>query len=119
HHYRCPENVAEFELAGTLRDDPGYFCFGPETICYGRSSSGSSSELSTGPLDDALADVTANDGTVRLPFDPGEVIENLRYERYRKHGDGNRKGRRAGSMARGLYYALRPFLQVSIRRHIQ
>jgi hypothetical protein len=118
-HYRCPEHVAEFELAGKLRDDPGYFCFGPETICYGRSPSGSSSELPTGPLYDALADVTANDGTVRLPFDPGEVIENLRYERYRKHGDGNRNGRRAGALARSLYYALRPFLGVSIRRHIQ
>src|SRR6185503_730014 len=66
HHYRCPENVAEFELAGRLRDDPGYFCFGPETICYGRSSSASSSELSTGPLDDALAGVTANAGTEPL-----------------------------------------------------
>jgi hypothetical protein len=118
-HYRCPENVAGFELAGKLSDDPGYFCFGAETICYGSSSFGSSSERCTGPLHDALADVTTKDGTVRLPFDPSEVIENLRYERYQEDGDGNRNGLRGGSMARSLYYALRPFLPVSIRRHIQ
>jgi len=117
-HYRCPENVAGFELAGKLCDDPGYFCFGPETICYGSSSFGSSSERSTGRLYDALADVTTNNGTVRLPFDPSEVIENLRYERYLEDGDRNRKGLRGGAMARSLYYRLRPFLPVSVRKHI-
>ena len=118
-HYRCPEPFGGFELAGKLSDDRGYFCFGPETICYGSSSFGSSSEGSTGPIYDALADVTTSNGTVRLPFDPGEVIENLRYERYQEDGNGNRNRLRGGSMARSLYYALRPFLPVSIRRHIQ
>jgi hypothetical protein len=118
-HYRCPENVARFELAGKLCDRPGYFRFGPETICYGSSSSGWSSGRSTGRLYDALADVATHDGTVRLPFDPSEVIENLRCERYQENGHGNGNGLRRGQMARSLYYALRPFLPVSIRRHIQ
>jgi hypothetical protein len=118
-HYRCPENIAGFELAGKLCGDPGYFGFGPETVCYGSSSFASSSKRSTGPLYDALADVTARNGTVRLPFDPNEVIENLRYERYQENGDGHQKGLRGGATARRLYYALRPFLPVSIRRHIQ
>jgi hypothetical protein len=119
-HYRCPENVAGFELAGTLRDDPGYFCFGPETICYGNSTSGSRSEQPTGALYDALADVTTNSGSVRLPFDPNEIIENLRYERYRTNGaDGGADGLRDRPMARTLYYGLRPFLPVPVRKHIQ
>jgi len=118
-HYRCPEGIADFELAGKLRDDRGFFCFGPETICYGRSSSGSRSEQPNGPLYDARDDVTASSGTVCLPFEPSEIIENLRYERYRKNGDGNGNGLHRGSMARRLYYSLRPFLPVSIRRHIQ
>src|SRR3989442_2828965 len=84
-HYRCPENVAGFELAGNLCDDPGYFCFGLATICYASSSSGSRSKQPTGPPYDALADVTTSGGTVRLPFDPSDVIDNLRYERYRNN----------------------------------
>jgi len=118
-HYRCPETFAGFELGGKLYNDRGYFRFGPETVCYGSSSFGSARDRSTGPLHDALADVTISNGTVQLPFDPGEVIENLRCERYQEDGDGHRNGLRVGSMARGLYYALRPFLPVSIRRHIQ
>jgi len=118
-HYRCPENVAGFELAGKLCDDPGYFCFGLETICYGSSSSGSRSKQPTGPLYDALADVTTSGGSVRLPFDPSEVIDNLRYERYRNNGSRNGSGFRGQSMARSLYYWMRPFLPVPIRRHIQ
>jgi hypothetical protein len=117
-HYRCPERVAEFELAGTLSDDPGYFYFGPDTICFGNSSSGASSKLSTGPLHDAMADVTIKGGTVRLPFDPSEVIDNLRHERYRSDGaDGSALP--GGAIARSFYYSLRPFLPVSVRRHIQ
>src|SRR5204863_8447436 len=88
-HYRCPEDVAGFELAGKLGDAPGYFRFGPETICYGSSSFGSSTEQSAGSLYDALADVTSSNGTVRLPFDPNEVIANLRYERYQENCDGS------------------------------
>jgi hypothetical protein len=119
-HYRCPEDIADFELAGKLRDDRGYFRFGPETTCYGSSSSGSRSEQPTGPLFDALAHATTSGSrTVRLPFDPNEIIENLRYERYRMHAEGKGNGLRGGSTARSLYYLLRPFLPVSIRKHIQ
>ena len=80
-YYRCPENLADFQLAGRPFVDPGYFCFGPETICYGNSSSGFRSKQVTGPLYDALPDVTTDGGTVRLPLDPHEIIENLRHER--------------------------------------
>src|SRR5205809_3081407 len=101
-HYRCPEDIAGFEIAGNLRDDPGDFRLGP------------------GPLFDALAHATIiGSRAVRLPFDPSEVIESLRYERYRTQADQKGSTVRGGSMARTVYYALRPFLPVSIRRHIQ
>src|SRR5437899_81069 len=86
-YYRCPENLADFRLAGRVSEDPGYFCFGPETICYGNSSSGSRSKQAGGPLYDALPDVRADGSTIRLPVDPNEIIENLRHERYRNNGD--------------------------------
>src|SRR5947209_16541811 len=69
-YYRCPENLAAFQLAGQVSEDPGYFRFGPETICYGKSSSGFRSKEVIGPLYDSLNDVTAADGTVCLPLDP-------------------------------------------------
>lgn len=118
-HYRCPETVAGFELAEGRRDGPGYFRFGPDTICFGNSSRGLTSGESTGPLYDVLRDVTIDGGSVCVPFDPNEIIANLRYERYRTNGGGNAHTTRGGSMARRLYYALRPFLPVAIRRHIQ
>jgi len=38
--YRCPEEFLDFELAGPLSTDSGYFRFGHDAICYGRTSNG-------------------------------------------------------------------------------
>src|SRR3989449_2879387 len=118
-YYRCPENLADFQLAGRHFVDPGYFCFGPETICYGNSSSGFRSKQVTGPLYDALPDVTTDGGTVRLPLDPHEIIENLRHERYQDNRDRSQTGLGDSPMVQNIYYWLRPFLPVAIRKHLQ
>src|SRR2546428_481177 len=118
-YYRGPGTLAGFRLAGRLSADPGYFCFGPETICYGNSSSGFRSKQVIGPLYDALTDVTIDGGTVRLPLDPHEIIETLRHERYRNNGDRSRTGLGDSAMVRNFYYWLRPFLPVAIRKHLQ
>ena len=118
-HYRCPETVAAFEVSGRLCDDPGFFRFGPDTICFGTSSNGLLCGASTGPLYDAMQDVAIDRGSVCLPFDPNEIIENLRCERYRTSGTGQRNGLRGGSMARHLYYGVRPLLPLPIRKRIQ
>src|SRR2546425_44616 len=78
-YYRCPENLADFQPAGSVLQDPGYFCFGPETICYGRLSSGSPTQQVIGPLHEVSADVTAGGGIVRLPLDPDQIIHKLRH----------------------------------------
>jgi len=91
-YYRCPEDAVDFRLAGTLSDDPGYFRFGAQTICYGNSSSGTRGNLVSDTLYDALPDSEAYDGLVYLPFDPDEIIENLRYEHYRIGADRARLG---------------------------
>ena len=118
-YYRCPEILANCQLAGRLSADPGYFCFGPETICYGNSSSGFRSKQVTGPLYDALPDVTTGSGTVRLPLDTHEIIENLRHERYRNNRDRSRTGLGDSPMVQNFYYWLRPFLPVAVRKHLQ
>src|SRR2546427_11562702 len=118
-YFRCPEDVVDFQLAGKLSADPGYFRFGPETICYGDSSSGVRRKQVMGVLYDALNDVTTDGGTVHLPFDPDEIIETLRREHYWTHRQRGptRLGERPAVW--NLYYHLRPFLPVSVRKHLQ
>jgi hypothetical protein len=111
-YFRCPANLADFQLAGSLLEDPGYFQLGPEMICYGHLSSGFPTSKVDGPLYDASADITADGGIVRLPLDPDEIIENLRLERYRTDGH-------ASAMLRSIYYWLRPFLPLPVRRRLQ
>ena len=117
-YYRCPVGFADFKLQGHLSDDIGYFRFGPDTICYGRSSSGFRASRADDVLYDVLKDVTTNGSNAVLPFDPTEVIDNLRLERYANrynHGALNRWKR----SLRNAYYFLRPLMHVSVRRHVQ
>ena len=118
-YFRCPENLVAFRLAGKVSDDPGYFCFGPDTICYGNSTSGFRSKEATGPLYDVFTDVTTDGGTVRLPLDPNEIIQNLRHERYCNNGNRSQAPLRDHPLLWNFYYWLRPFLSVAIRKHLQ
>jgi len=106
-YYRCPEDMVELRLAGRLSEYAGYFRFGPETTCYGRSSTAARSH----DVHDAASRVKTDNGIVDLRFDPDEVVDNLRLERYCSivHPPFVSK----------LYYALRPFLSVSVRKHLQ
>lgn len=57
------------------------------------------------------------DGSLVLPFDPNEAIQNLTMERYRDVG---RRGRRSSGLGLRAYYLLRPLLprpvQLAMRR---
>jgi hypothetical protein len=50
------------------------------------------------------------------PFDIDDVIDNLRLERYAKGGQNQSL---SGRIARKIYYAFRPFMGVSFRKHLQ
>ena len=82
--------------------------------CYGRSSAGFIKPQIEEDLYDVSANVAASDSGLRLPFDPGEIIDNLRLERY--------PGARESwlrAIAREAYYLARPLLSPSVRRQIQ
>ena len=66
-YHRCPENLSAFQLAGSLSEDSRYFYVGPQTVCYGNSSSGYSSQQVTAQLYTVLTDVSADGGPLRLP----------------------------------------------------
>lgn len=116
-YYRCPEEFARCLLNGEPSHDVGHFRFGPETICYGSISKGAVRDNPDGELHDALNDAAAERGAVRLSFDPGQIVNNLRFERY--YGGSRRRSFLSGGLANKLYYLARPILGVSVRRHLQ
>jgi hypothetical protein len=118
-YYRCPANFVTFARSGEpASEDCGYFRFGSNAIGYGRCSSNAPADHSADTLHDALADVMIEQGRVWLPFDPSEIVANLRYERY-PASNGDRKRLGTSSILRKAYYSVRPLLPVCIRKHLQ
>ena len=115
-YFRCPDAfvqaLAEPASPGSA---PGYFTFGPETTLFGRLSAANPAAAPEPPLPDAASAVAISDGRVQLPFDPAEVITNLRHESYM--GGDARSGTQ--SLTAKVYYFFRPFLPVAARKHLQ
>jgi folate-dependent phosphoribosylglycinamide formyltransferase PurN len=118
-YYKCPEEFGEIEVKGKLSEGEGFFQFGPGTLCYGRCSPGRPASRPAGPLFDVSEAVETDQGTVRLPFDLTEVVNNLRRERYTIQADTPRPLRMLRAVVRNVYYFLRPWMPVSIRKHLQ
>ena len=114
--YRCSENFFDFVLSGSLSSDEGYFRFGSNVTCYGRSCSGVRQSRVEPSLYDALGTVEVDDAKLRLPFDPTEIIDNLRLERYANTRD---MGSSFGSVLKNLYYLLRPLTNLPVRKRVQ
>lgn len=115
--FRCPEDLLTFEVCGELSAEPGFFRFGPEILCYGRSSVGTPARKSTDPLVDVRPYVRSLGTTVELPFDPQEVVDNILRERYVASMTGG--GFLPARALSKLYYLVRPLLPVAVRKQIQ
>ena len=101
-----------FRPNGALSAQEGYFKFGSDAVCYGRSPAVSQS-LATS-LPDVLPDTKLIDGAVRLPIDPNEIIDNLRLERYPHNPPAYYQ-----TALKRIYYCLRPLTNESMRHEIQ
>jgi hypothetical protein len=112
--YRCPEEFLHFRLGEGISSHLGYFQFGSSNICYGRSHKDAHKTAFTPPHWDALPRVCIDGTSVVLPFDPNEVIDNLRLERYPTS-----QWAAYEHFLRRLYYRLRPFTNPRIRSHMQ
>jgi hypothetical protein len=115
-HYRCVADAVSYDLSGHLSEEEGYFRFG-QTICYGRSTTGHRTISSDVALYDVLRDV-AGGADINLPFNPTDVVDNLRFERYANQNklSALRPWMRALSY---VYYSVRPMLGVNVRKHLQ
>ncbi len=113
-HYRCADEVPDLKVATTLKAPMGYFRFGETIVCYGQTSADVCT-VPSGLLHDVSTDITTNGRGPVLPFDPAQVINNLRFESYAlsNHRLIDR------SWIKEIYYWLRPLLPVTFRKHLQ
>ena len=118
-YFRCEEVIGDFVLAGSLSEEAGFFKFGPDLTCFGQSSSGVSARVEDAGLHDSSRDFAIENSMLRLPFDPEQVIDNLRCERYAPHHSVTSPKSFWRSAIRSAYYAVRPLLPVAVRRHMQ
>ena len=117
-YYRSPADQASIVTQSQLSPLEGYFKFG-DAVAFGRVAGGPPAAHATDPLTDVLDAVTVSDGRPCLPFDLSDVATNLREERYRQNGHNWLQRTPAGAAARRLYYSLRPFMSVGLRKHLQ
>lgn len=115
-YYRCPQELVRMSLAGELSADEGFFRFG-SNICYGRTASGVRAPEPGNDLHDVMPAVVADGALLRVPFDPSQVAENLRRERYTT-GLRGVQGLRQQPWQRP-YYFLRRFMPAPVRRALQ
>lgn len=120
-YYRIPSSV--LLSRATAPDGPlgtrGFFHFGEGLICYGRSESGVAETVAGSREFDASRGVNSDNGRPLLPFCFGEVIDNLRRERYREKMTPGREAFATTESIRTLYYFMRKWLPVSVRRQLQ
>ncbi len=117
--FRCAEQTADFAVAENLSSRAGFFRFGPDAVCYGSCATASPAASARGPLPDLLPHAGAVSGEVRLPFDPVQVIDNLRHERYVGCDSAGKTANRMSSVVRAIYYLARPLMPVGFRKHLQ
>ncbi len=114
-YFRCPASFGAFQVDEQISSgSPGYFRLGSDLICYGRAAE-ETQDAPNGNLRDILSRVHHTNEVTVLPFDPEEVVTNLRFERY-VCGDTPSFSKR---VIRQMYYLLRPALPVRVRRHLQ
>ena len=120
-YYRIPvESLKGVTLAG----DPtggksGFFQFGEGITCFGGCQSAVATGVPVPPEFDSLKHTHIDGGAIQLPFDFIEVVENLRLERYRVENPNRLQGFASSKPIRELYYLMRNFLPVQIRRQLQ
>ena len=93
--------------------------FGSSVMCYGQCSSGIPAKYPTEPLHDAGEHVVTTSSSIQLPFNPVQVVDNLRCERYVGKPASDDKSLSVNELCRRLYYTMRPAMPVSVRRPLQ
>jgi len=118
-HYRCPEEFVRLDVQGDLSEHAGYFKFGSESVCYARAAAFTPSYGARGLLYDAVAYARPGRFGITLPFEIGETVAALRFERYMRNGNAPVARSIIQKSIRAAYYTLRPIAPVAVRKHLQ
>lgn len=118
-YYRVPECLMGHFSRPRLSGASGFFSLKSHAICYGQCESGFAERVEDAAQCDASRNIRVTGSDICLPFDPKQVVENLRQERY-VDGVGRQREKSASQeLIRDLYYSVRKLLPVSVRRHFQ
>jgi hypothetical protein len=118
-HTKCPPSSLE-QITCSPGSGPERFFMLGDLRLYGKTDGGSTPQGSTEKLPQIETAVSCGNGSVTLPFNPSEIIDNLRLEKYVGAANAeisyivNNK-----SISRRVYYALRPLFPVQVRRILQ
>jgi hypothetical protein len=114
--FRCPEEVADFTVPTDLSSDPGYSA---DANGYGQRSSGIPAAAVADSLRDVLQRFRTHASTVQPSCDPCKVVDSLLRERYAARSPLGSKSLVTNNVVRNIYYSVRPFLPVAVRKHFQ
>jgi hypothetical protein len=117
-YFRCSDAGNVLVAQAPLSSREGYFRFGG-AVAYGRVAGSTPATYATDALADVSVAAAARDGRASLPFDLSAVATNMRQERYRQNGDNWLLHTPVGDAARRIYYAVRPWMGVGLRKHLQ
>jgi hypothetical protein len=117
-YFRCPPDLALIGTRTDLSTAQGFFKFG-DAIGFGRLAGELPEPGVDGRLNEVSGHVRSRDGRVELPFNLTEVATNLREERYRLNGYNILQKSTSTLAAQKLYYQLRPWMGVKVRKHLQ
>jgi len=112
--YRCSDEFLKYRLSGELGPSPRYFELDSAAVCFGRSAGGVNRVYLAASPQDNVPHIPGDEHRVVLPFDPDEVIDNLRLERY--SGCQLSKFEKA---LKGAYYGIRHLTNLQLRAYIQ
>ncbi len=116
-YYRLPGDLQSGVVFEEPSAKPGLFRFGSRAVCSGRCRSGVTGNGGSAELHDASNDVHIVESKIHLPFDPCEVIDNLRRERYVSELLPGQKRSFNCVLIRNAYYFVRELLPISVRRY--
>ena len=117
-YFKCPEHLTALDTSPDLAPMSGFFTF-EGAHCYGRPWGADPSPQIADTLPEVRDAVQRTDGAAVLPFDLAEVVTNLREERYCHNGYPLLAQLTSGSVAQEVYYKIRPFMPVNVRKHLQ
>lgn len=118
-YYRLPGQLLGEVCASQPSGDVGFFQFGSGTTCFGQCTLGVTARVESAKSHRLAESVSLKGRDLHFTFDPAQIVENLRRERYVNVLEERHHRFVDQPLVRKAYYGFRNLLPVSIRKHLQ